>query len=336
MSHPNVGSHRVGRRPTTSRRRRRLLRVASVLASCAALLSVSGCGGNSASVGGIGGSGYVFGPIEELGSITVAGVTFETDGATVTIDGELFSPDQLEVGMVAAVSGVISDDGASGQATVVEVERAVVGEIESDGGSGGQFDVLGQTVDFTNSTVLRGLAPGDLVRGASVVVDGFVDDDGRVRATRIAAGPATSDVRLRGPVSMLDADALTLRVRAVRVRFANATVLGTLANDEVVAVRGTVDAGRRVLDATLVRVVDTTPRGAADDIASFEGVVVRVVNDSIFRMAGIDRRRTVLTGEETVFVGGAFADLGPRSRVRVFARVRGDAVLVAERVTFLE
>src|SRR5919106_4552124 len=84
------------------------------------LLLVTSCGS-----GGTGGSGspvVASGPVTGLGSIVVTGITFNTEDATITVNGQPGSAADLRVGHVVTVRGTLDPRGTVGTAETVVFE----------------------------------------------------------------------------------------------------------------------------------------------------------------------------------------------------------------------
>src|SRR5471030_2014376 len=107
------------------------LLVGSVAALMAAACGGGGGGGMVAGVG-IGGSGITsVGLVTAVGSITVNGVKFDTQGAAVTVDGVGGHDSDLKVGLVTTVTGTLNSDGVTGKATSVEVDNELKGTLDA-------------------------------------------------------------------------------------------------------------------------------------------------------------------------------------------------------------
>lgn len=276
--------------------------------------AVASCGGALDS-GGIGGSGFVAGPIEDLGSIVVEGIRFDVDDATITVNGQPATPDDLALGMMVSVSGTIDD--TEGIAELVEFEDDLRGPVESIDLVGRSLQVLGQPVfvdDETAGIDLASLAEGDLVRVSGYAIEG----DG-VRATRLDR-PGGNLVRVRALARAANEEERVFAIPPVVVDYADAIVIddggdGIQAGD-LVAVEGALAPGKRRLTASRVRVLD--PAGAArdGDVVVVTGIAASRVMDGSFAL-GLSRR--VLLDPDTVIMGGTEDDI----RAGVVVGVRG-------------
>ena len=168
---------------------RYLLFIISLISLAALSLN---CGGGSAS-GGIGGSGFQaqsIGSVSAVGSITVNGVRYETNAATITDDdGNSVLESSLSVGLVVEVDGQINADGVNGTASQVTVVTAVQGPLDQ-APTASNLTIMGQPVAIDDQTQIDdsiSLAGGitNLNINDILEVHGTVDPNGTIRASRI-------------------------------------------------------------------------------------------------------------------------------------------------------
>lgn len=319
-----------------------LLLAGSVLLAVFALASC-GSGGSGSVVapgdGGQPGSVFSFGAIAKLGSITVNGVTFNTDAAAVVVDGDPnTSPDALREGMVVEVEGEINPDGVTGTADVVRVSSSVEGPVTSAPTADGTLEVLGQTV-FTDDLTLiedNGVAASlaDLTLGQFVEVSGQVDDIGDIRATHIGIKP-TGPVQLRGAIGSIDsAGGASFNLGGIDVNWSPEVLQGFTAEGpaltDIVEVKGTFDQPTNSISATSVELM-----GGFDDHGNFEaeGFVTAGDSNSFFMMS--ERGSLSVDAANATFDGGDQAELIVGNKVEVEGAMQGDS-LVARKVKFRE
>jgi hypothetical protein len=298
----------------------------------AALVLLAGCGGGV----GTGGTGaaepaQAQGPITGFGSVIVAGVTWNDDGAAVLDENGASVPrtgDELRLGMTVEIEGT---DGAAPVARTIRLDAAVVGAVGSVDPSGRALSVLGQNVRIDPGTSfdealpngLASLRPGDLV-----AVHGLPESaGGGVLATRIDRADANATPRLRGTVADLDAAARTLRIGTLVLEYDGASgVPAALADGLVVriAVRPPAGGGRWQV-ATFGR-LDAAPEEGAD--VKVDGLVsgYQGVGDFVVGGLAVDASRADVRP-----VGGVLAN---GVRVEVRGTMSGGR-LVAERVQVL-
>jgi Domain of unknown function (DUF5666) len=166
-------------------------RFSHIAACLTAALLVSACGGDS---GGTGGAAPTVsqGTITAKGSIFVNGIEYSTVGATIRVDGNLVADDSaLREGMVVTVRGSSDDNTRKGTATQVEAWDVLEGTIQGTGAN--TLSVMGQTVRIEDNltrlnddSTQKVFAQAGFAVGQHVEVHGFRDDQGGVRATRVA------------------------------------------------------------------------------------------------------------------------------------------------------
>ncbi len=326
-------------RPRPTRRAARP--VAALLAALlVAAAHSSGCG-ESATSGGIGGSGAVAGPIEDFGSIFVGGIEFDTSAATITLDGELSEQSALSIGMPSRISGIVDTATEAGIAQNVEVETSVRGPLESLEPGSRRFVVLGQQIVLDSGSVLEDGPVAGLALGSIVSVGGLLAEDDSVRATLVQATPDADDFIIRGKVRRLDVSTNRFEIRRHRgdtveafvIHFKGAVIVGgELENAATVSVHtGASGSEDNNLVAQIVRVFPVLPPGESGDVILTDSLVFDVLEGDTLLMHG-DLR--VLLSPSTVFVGGTILDIAPGTRLRVQGSLDDDLALVASRVEF--
>jgi hypothetical protein len=210
---------------------------------------IAGIGGtgidNSGTESGIGGTGFSStGTLDGTGSIFVNGVRFDVDDAEVFVNGQPASEADLGLGMVVTVTGNVDDNGSSGVAARVDYDSLLEGPVSSiernADNSSARMQVLGQVVIIERtSTVFEDSNFDTLAAGEIVEISGFLDEEGRIRATRIE-GSDDDDVSLIGTIA--DLDGLLFRIGNQLVDAGTATLTdipgGSLANGTIVEVDG--------------------------------------------------------------------------------------------------
>jgi hypothetical protein len=165
-------------------------------------------------------------------------------------------------------------------------------------------------------------------------VNGFVDEDGTIRATRVATRAETTFV-FGGVVRDLDVDAMTFRIRRVTVDYSAAEVTGTPAGglrDGLVArvvissrpVDGVVQA-----DAVRVREIDIDQ--VEDVRVLLRGIVTTVLDAQRFVL---NDAVVIRVTAGTLFFNGAREDVVEGATLGVVGRVVRGRVIRAERIAF--
>jgi hypothetical protein len=318
------------------------------LIACLAALVV-GCGGGGGAGGGtlagvgIGGSGITsFGAVTAIGSITVNGVKFDTQGAAVTIDDATGQENDLKVGLVVSVSGTLNNDRVTGKATRVGVDNELNGTVDAAPTitpGGGTFAVFGQTVVVDGNTVFgnaTGLA--DLSAGTALEVSGFPDSSGQVRATRVEKkdAPAASS-KSKGIASNVNTSARTFTLGTLSVNYAGAQQInfpaGGLSNGLSVVVRSNSQPSGGVFTASSVE-VRAGGFGQASGEGQIEGIMNGLAGSAPNFSFSVDGQNVAVNGG-TAYETGSSANLANNARVEVEGQIAG-GVLVATKVKFKE
>lgn len=284
-----------------------------------ASLVACGGGGSSAGTTPTTASAQTYsGTVSGLGSIVVNGVRFSTADATAADADDPTQPfsQAFKLGTTVVVNGSVDSDGVNGQATSIQVEGGVRGQIAAgsfafDAGSTttGSLTVAGQLVKFDGNTVFDGegaanftaawLSTNDFsTNPIAVEVYGSVDATGTIVATRIEKKDLTGLLfAIKGYVvngsidttaqtfDMLIKRGLTLTQQTVHVNYSGATVLptGATLHDGVgVRVLSSVDlttvnpSGAGTPTLTASKLLIKSDRGVNGSAAKLHGVVSAV------------------------------------------------------------
>jgi hypothetical protein len=271
--------------------------------ACLLLLSCGGSGGGGVAGinpagGGIGGTGVTTsGRIDGFGSIFVNGIEFETDAATVILDGEELDEAGLGLGMVVLVTGTLNEDGTTGTADTVIFDDDLQGPISSiapaaDGDSA-TLEILGVNVVVDRTaTVFEGVTYTTLAVGDLVEVSGFADASGQVLATRIEKKSefvsGSSEVELKGVVESLGDSDFVLGAFSVDYSMADLSDVpgGVLQNGMQVEVKGTLVG--TVITATEIEEEDDI--GSAldeDEELAVSGAITSLIDADHFSVDGV-------------------------------------------------
>ncbi len=317
----------------------------------AVVLGVTACGGGG-SGGGTTASTASVGTITGFGSVFVNGVEFETDSATIIIDGVAASESDLSVGMVAEIQG--SDDGLNGNALSIDVSDELEGIVQSNSipptANSGTLVIMGQTVTVDANTLFESKVAGvtgvdQIAAGHIVEVSGYSDGTGSVFATLIevkALDLATylidhpNGVEVKGLVSNLNSGAMTFDLGAMPISYAGAIVDNdvTLANDLYVEVKSVIGIdGTGTLVASKVELEDDGVKGhQGDEDEDFE---IKSVISSAFDGTGFGMDGTfVVVNANTEFEDGNTLGLMVGVTVEVEGSFNADGQLVADEIHF--
>lgn len=313
-----------------------------LIALLAALMTAcGGGGGGSVADAGIGGSGITsVGSVTAVGSITVNGVKFDTQGATVTVDDIPGVESDLQVGQVVKITGTLNSDRVTGKSTKVEVDNELKGTVDAAPvitASGGTFTVFGQIVVVDGNTVFAN-ATGltDFTVGTPVEVSGFRDPSGLVRATRVekkAAVPAA--IKVTGTISNVNNGASTFTLGSLTVNFAGAQRINFpaagLSNGLFVEVKAAALPSGGVLTATSVE-VRVVGLGQVSGEAEIEGFI-NGLSGSAPSFSFAVNGQNVTTNVSTAYDRGTSANLANNIRVEVEGQI-SNGTLVAAKVQF--
>lgn len=245
--------------------------LAGLLSACS-----DGSPSASASAGGASGSGSASasGTVTGFGSIIINGKRFETEGVTVSVDGQPSSPCTvspanrcgLQEGMTVKVSG--SFNGSTNRAASIVQEDTLEGPITSKvqlDASNGTLTVLGQTVLVDETTKFdSGITLTSLLNDNVIEVSGFVKSDGTIAASFIErktlSGGCTLGCEIKGTVKNHNNATTNFQIGGLTVIYDNATLIndmpvptGSNWNGIFVEVKGTsFDAVTTTLTATKV------------------------------------------------------------------------------------
>lgn len=304
--------------------------------------AMAGCGsGGGTAVAGIDARGTPArvgivskGTITGFGSIVVNGIRFDTNGATIEIDGVPGSEGDLAVGDVVVVQGTIEEDGSAARAVSVSFGDLVEGPVASIDSTAGTIIVLGQLVvidadtSFDDSIApasIDGIAIGDVVE-----ISGFFLADGRISATRIEKKLPGGQFEVTGIVTNPGAD--TFQINDLVVDFKSAQLddfpTGAPEAGQLVEAKGDSLGNNGGLLATRVQFKGGALPADNGDRAEIEGFITRFASPADFDVEGI----AVTTNASTAFVNGAAEDLALNRKIEAEGVVDANGVLVASQI----
>lgn len=295
-----------------------------VLLALGLLGSCSGGSGGDIAGGGISGTGVYNGVITGFGSVFVNGVEFSTTGAAITANDAGVTEADLDVGMKVRVE-------ASGTSALsVAFDPEVIGPVQAIDTVNDQIVVMGQTVLIQGTTILKGFGSIlDLVPGNTLVVSGFFDAAGNIRAVFIELKLLTSGEEVKGLVSAFDAVSRTFVINGLSVDYSGVTDEPQFQNGDFVEVKGTLSAGTLV--ASYVEVEDPVGAALPGNEMAVEGIVTSRTSVNDFEVNGL----RVYTNDSTVYENGLQSDVAVNVLLEVEGTVIDAGVLLAEQVEFL-
>jgi hypothetical protein len=322
---------------------------ASVLALC---LTACGGGGGQVAGGGIGGTGSALGPVSAIGSLTVNGVKFNTDNASIFIEGQkqtaLGDVSNIAEGMAVLIRGTF-DTASAGRATEVVYLRDLLGPVSAIDPVNSTFTAMGQTVTIDGDPVLGTRMLGltslaDLRLGDLVEVSGSANAQGVVAASFVRRTGTfvngVSQIEIKGLVGNLDVPGTTFTIGGLTVDY-DATggtqllnmTLGDLALNPFVAVKGTTfDANGKLIAVSIER-IDRGISPGPGHRTEVQGVMTDCVGIcAAFRIEG----QRVISNAATVFRNGAANDLINDRKIEVEGVINNAGELVAQQLSFVK
>jgi hypothetical protein len=277
-----------------------------------------------------------FGRITELNSVTVNGIRYETDAATVHINGRTANVSDLKLGQVVALEGEVNFSNATGRANEIHYSASVIGPVDNIDAALNRLIVMGQTVLTDADTVFDARIDPDtfagLTLGATTQVSGFLNATGDIVATRIEPDTTSTGVQLIGTIAGLDSANMLFSVNRLTVDHRHATLIdlpmGMPANGMLVIVRGSLTNGILVVDdiASIVNVVATP-----GERGHLSGIVTRFVSPTDFDLNGFP----VTTNTNTAYVDGVAGDLQANAQITIDGEIlSGGNIVLANQVTF--
>ena len=218
------------------------------------------------------------------GALTVDDVEYNMSQAQVEIDGRVGKANQLEVGQLVQVEGVLTGP-AGGAASQITYTGDVVGPISQVNLSAGAFNVLGQTVKVDATTLFGdGIQPASLAGlrvGTNVEVSAFVTASGELAASRVDLQAAGTALQVKGAVEDLDTGAMTFQINNLRIDYSEASVDGQLANASTATVSADEYPAAGTLHVTRVQ-VSSGLGGAAGEKGRLQGLITSVSSGGAF------------------------------------------------------
>jgi hypothetical protein len=318
----------------------------------AALVLLAACSSGGESGTGLQQGQTTVGEISGFGSIYVNGTKFNTDQATVKIDGINDDETNLAVGMVVTVKGSVSSDGTTGTAREVIAKSEVEGLVfENNYVSSGTINVMGQTVRISNDTQFKSQVNNistidQLVALSTVVeVNGYSDGSGTIYATYVKAveSGSASEIKLHGTVNNLSGDAVngsfTIGDTSLLINYDASTTFEGMAIDDLVnglyvSVESSNYSGGDVQALEIER-EDINNEGEGSEL-EVEGIVTDssqvAAGTGAFELNG----RVVHYDTATVFEGGIATDIQIDMKLEVDGTVQPDHSILANEIDFRE
>lgn len=309
--------------------------------------ALTACGGGGGGGGNGGGSVVSQGVITAKGSVFVNGIEYSTTGASIKIDDNPNGTDDgLKVGMIVKVKGTKNDDTRKGVATEIEARDALEATIDDNGVDpvNHTITVMGQVIkiednvtrlndDDVEGGAVTVFADLNFQPGERVEINGFPDDNGGLRATRVKKLAGVSgDFEIKGFITNLQTTSFGLSLipngtAVLTVNFTAGQIPPGAVDGALVEVKSATKPAGGLLTASLIKLEDRLGNQGTE--VEVEGIVASgTVTD--FTING----QRVLTNASTVFEGGLAADFALGAKLEAEGSLDANGALVARKISF--
>ncbi len=290
--------------------------------------------------GGMTGTGISAGRITGFGSIYVNGVHYQVDQAEFYRDGAKVSGQStFNMGEFVTVTGTTNSDGSSGTASKVEFDSMIRGEITAASVDNTRIEVMGQSVQTDELTVLHGFSQlSELTIGNVVEVSGTRNAEGVITATSInrlqMKYPQDGSVlRLEGSITQVWAEQKFFQLGGLSIDYASAQLEGfsssqTLQTGMYVQVESRQVSTGQWLVASKVRLKPVEVRYAQNTPVRLEGRITTINGTTSFTL----NYQTIVVNATTRWEGLSAAQLQTDLAVAVEGKIDANGNLVATRV----
>ena len=306
-------------------------------------LSLTNCVDTTSSTlaeGGMTGTGISTGRITGFGSIYVNGIRYNVDQAEFYRNGAKVSGQNLfNVGEFITITGVNSNDGSNGTAAKVNFDSLITGEITAIAVNSTTIEVMGQTVQTDDLTVLHGFTQlTELALGNIVEISGTRNAEGIITATSITRLHTIypndgSVLRLEGTISGLNTDQHSFQLGDLTVDYSISRLEGLLPNQTlqngfyVQVETQQVVQGSWVIASTLhIKPQSTT--FPPNTIVRMEGIVTAVQSNTAFTL----NKQPVIITSTTVLEDFSLNQLVTDIAIEVEGTIDANGNLLASRM----
>ena len=306
--------------------------------------------------GGISGSGKENGialaPISGTGKLVATGITFDTDNAVISFNGESGNSDQLKVGMVVNVAGQIDTAQGIGEAESIDFDFSLIGQITKNDKVNSILEALGKNIIIDSQTIFEATNFDSLNNGDFIAVSGLITSEGGIQATYIEKRQfLPSSLVVEGVVSNLEENNKTFNIKniqksrrteplsfdyssAILTNFTN----DTLFEDDLVRIEGHFDANNNGIKSGTFIVTHIKNKQAG----------FRTLNGGLFLLDGLVRGKpssnsleingvTFVTDSNTQFVNVAdISAINLNDRLQIEARANDAGEFTADLVIFVK
>ncbi|MBT2988571.1 MAG: DUF5666 domain-containing protein [Candidatus Thiodiazotropha sp.] len=278
------------------------------------------------------------GPIAAHSGLTVNSVVYDTNNATITINGEPGVVDDLRTGYVVAVHGMLDAGWKSGTAERIAFNANVIGPVEGTDPVGRRLAVMGQRVQIGADTRIEPPLDSDalfnLTNGTPVQVSGLPKVDGEIVATHVQIESNLENVQVVGEISDLDYAAMSFRINELSVDYGSTLIMdlpGGAPNEGMVVIaRGSLEGSGVLQVSELMSHVDTS-EFVTGSLVQLTGFIARYNPGVQLFVNSLD----IETAFHTIFHNGLFYDLSLGIKVEIDGRWGIGNRVTAEQLWFL-
>jgi len=281
------------------------------------------------------------GTISGFGSVFSQGIEFNTDSASVMMDGEPGILSDLRIGMVVTIRATISDETGAAVASQINFSDDAEGVITHFNAATNSFVVLGRPVLVDEHTVFDNATFDTLAEGNVVQVSGLWRSQERIQATHVErvsnAYAAGMKMEVKGEINGLDIGTQHFNIGTQPCDYSAAMLeLGgaDLANGLYVEVSSTsaLSNGDLVLDRIQAHDRDRDKDQLCNSGCDFDldGYVTMFVSPTEFEVDGSQ----VSTTAATTYVNGTADTLALDVRLAVSGTLDDAGILMADRIVF--
>ena len=265
------------------------------------------------------------GAIDGFGSVIVNGIHYETDNATIYVDGEVSDEGALSVGYVVNIEGTVDEEG-NGIAIKIDYHSAVTGNVQSIDIEAQSLIVNGQTINFNNDTLfddaVNQITLDEIKIGSAIKISGHITTSGGVIATVIELEDAMTQSRLSGHAYDINFNDSTFFIGQQLVDFSNATLIfpegiNQLMEGDRVRLSGILEQNSLVAEGDITVLSQTITSDIPKNI-EVTGILNAV--DGKYFLNGYD-----LTFDNASFINGEQSDLLNESLVTIKGIISTDS-----------
>jgi len=269
---------------------------------------------------------------KDANTITVNGIKFNISQASINLDGQTGSQDQIKLGQIVTITADYNSDGTA-TASLLTYDDSLQGPVDSVNVQGKSLVVLGQTILVDSETLFDGVTLETIEVGQILEVSGLSNAQGQWQASYIGmSDQGITEFDTMGVVSDLDAAAMTFKVNGLAVDYSQVRELNEvqqwLANDAFINLYGTMTQANDASPVLLAAEIENeeTMMGDDGDLREIEGLITSAFSDGKFEVSGV----TVIINEQTEFDFGDASLLVVDALVEVEGKVNSDGSITAE------